>query len=95
MPGTAAAYGLDDPFDAPAAIDAQGHLISDLLDQFGSVPLALAAYNAGPAPVAACDCVPDYPETQAYVARILGMEVERTAHVHGAEALVFGMQLRG
>ena len=27
MPGTAALYGLDDPFDAPAAIDAQGHLI--------------------------------------------------------------------
>ena len=48
MPGTAAAYGLDDPFDAPAAIDAQAHLMSDLLRQFGSVPLALAAYNAGP-----------------------------------------------
>lgn len=48
--------------------------MSDLLDRFGgSVPLALAAYNAGPAPVAACDCVPDYPETQAYVARILGL----------------------
>ncbi|MEK6326628.1 MAG: lytic transglycosylase domain-containing protein [Actinomycetota bacterium] len=73
MPDTARAYGLGDPFDAPAAIDAQAHLMSDLLGQFGSVPLALAAYNAGPAPVAACDCVPDYPETQAYVARILGL----------------------
>jgi hypothetical protein len=73
MPGTAAAYGLDDPFDAPAAIDAQAHLMADLLDQFGSVSLALAAYNAGPAPVTACHCVPDYPETRAYVARILGL----------------------
>jgi soluble lytic murein transglycosylase-like protein len=73
MPGTADAYGLDDPFDAEAAIDAQAHLMSDLLEQFGSVPLALAAYNAGPAPVEACDCVPPYPETQAYVARILGL----------------------
>ena len=64
----------DDPFDAPAAIDAQAHLMSDLLRQFGgSVPLALAAYNAGPAPVAACNCVPSIPETQAYVARILGL----------------------
>ena len=27
------------------------------------------------------------------VARRLGMELERTAHVHGAEALVFGMRL--
>ena len=48
MPATAAAYGLDDPFDAEAAIDAQAHLMSDLLGQFGSVALALAAYNAGP-----------------------------------------------
>jgi hypothetical protein len=73
MPGTAVAYGLRDPFDAPAAIDAQAHLMSDLLRQLGSVPLALAAYNAGPAPVAACRCVPPYPETRAYVARILGL----------------------
>jgi hypothetical protein len=37
------------------------------------VPLALAAYNAGPAPVAACGCVPQYPETEGYVARIIGL----------------------
>ncbi|MGI9020296.1 MAG: transglycosylase SLT domain-containing protein, partial [Solirubrobacterales bacterium] len=73
MPATAAAYGLRDPFDPRTAIDAQAHLMSDLLQQFGQVPLALAAYNAGPAPVAACDCVPAYPETQAYVARILAL----------------------
>jgi Transglycosylase SLT domain/D-alanyl-D-alanine carboxypeptidase/Putative Flp pilus-assembly TadE/G-like len=73
MPGTAAAYGLDDPFDPEASIDAQAHLMSDLLRQFGSVPLALAAYNAGPGAVAACDCIPPYPETQAYVAKILGL----------------------
>ncbi len=74
MPATAAAYGLGDPFDAAAAIDAQAHLMSDLLDQFGGrVELALAAYNAGPAPVAACGCVPSITETQAYVARILGL----------------------
>jgi len=74
MPATAALYGLHDPFDAPAAIDAQAHLMADLLDQFGgSVSLALAGYNAGPGPVDACGCVPDIPETQAYVARILGL----------------------
>jgi hypothetical protein len=73
MPATAASYGLDDPFDAAAAIDAQAHMMSDLLRQFGSIPLALAAYNAGPGAVAACDCVPAYPETQAYVARILAL----------------------
>jgi hypothetical protein len=73
MPGTAAGLGLDDPFDPGRAIDAQAHLMRDLLRQFGSVPLALAAYNAGPAPVAACGCVPPYPETQGYVARIIGL----------------------
>ena len=73
MPGTAAAYGLADPFDPGAAIMAQAHLMSDLIRRFGSPELALAAYNAGPAPVAACKCVPDYPETRAYVSRILAL----------------------
>jgi hypothetical protein len=73
MPGTAAAYGLDDPFDAEHAIDAQAHLMRDLLRSFGSVPLALAAYNAGSARVQACGCIPAIPETQAYVANILGL----------------------
>jgi soluble lytic murein transglycosylase-like protein len=73
MPGTAAAYGLRDPFDAARAIDAQAHLMRDLLGRFGSVPLALAAYNAGPGAVAGCGCIPQYPETQAYVAKILGL----------------------
>jgi hypothetical protein len=73
MPGTARSLGLDDPFDAARAIDAQGHLMRDLLRQLGSVPLALAAYNAGPGAVSACGCIPPYPETQAYVTRILGL----------------------
>ncbi len=73
MPGTARSLGLADPFDAAKAIDAQGRLMRDLLRRFGSVPLALAAYNAGPGAVSACGCVPPYPETQAYVTRILGL----------------------
>jgi len=81
IPSTAAAYGLADPFDPDAAIDAQAHLMSDLIHRFGSPQLALAAYNAGPAPVEACDCVPAYPETQAYVSRILAL-------LGGAGALV-------
>jgi len=77
MPGTARGIGLKDPFDPAEAIDAQAHLMRDLLRQFGAVPLALAAYNAGPAPVSACGCVPPFPETRGYVARILGL-------MHGA-----------
>ena len=78
---TAAAYGLADPFDPVEAIDAQAHLMSDLIRQFGSPQLALAAYNAGPAPVEACHCIPANPETQAYVSRILAL-------LGGAGALV-------
>lgn len=77
MPDTARQYGLIDPYDSTAAIDAQAHLMRDLLRQFGSVPLALAAYNAGPRRVQACGCIPPIPETQAYVAAILGL-------LHGA-----------
>jgi hypothetical protein len=73
MPGTAASYGLANPYDPAAAIDAQAHMMRDLLRTFASVPLALAAYNAGSARVAACMCIPPIPETQAYVAAILGM----------------------
>jgi soluble lytic murein transglycosylase-like protein len=73
IPSTAASYGLRDPFDPGEAIDAEAHLMSDLIDQFGSPQLALAAYNAGPAPVEACGCVPAIPETTAYVSRILAL----------------------
>ena len=73
MPSTAAAYGLRDPYDPEEAIEAQAHLMSDLIRRFGSPQLALAAYNAGPAPVEACGCVPGYPETRAYVSRILAL----------------------
>ncbi len=73
MPSTAASYGLKNPFDPAEAIDAEAHLMSDLIRQLGSPELALAAYNAGPAPVEACHCIPPYPETQAYVTRILAL----------------------
>jgi hypothetical protein len=73
IPSTAAAYGLDDPFDPIAAIDAQAHLMHDLIARFGSPQLALAAYNAGPGAVEGCGCVPSIPETTAYVSRILAL----------------------
>jgi hypothetical protein len=73
MPSTAATYGLANPYDPVAAIDAEAHLMADLLRQFGSPELALAAYNAGPAPVETCHCIPPYPETRAYVTRILAL----------------------
>jgi len=74
MPGTAREYGLADPSDPVASIDAQAHLMSDLLRRFGGrVALALAAYNAGAGTVERYGGIPPYAETRAYVARILGL----------------------
>jgi hypothetical protein len=74
MPGTADAYGLDNPFDPVAAIDAQAHLMSDLLKQFdGKVALALAGYNAGAGAVQRYGGIPPFAETRAYVTKILGL----------------------
>lgn len=72
MPYTADALGVDvtDPVEQ---LDGGARYLSDQLDEFGSVELALAAYNAGPGAVlAAGRAVPDYPETLAYIPRVLG-----------------------
>jgi hypothetical protein len=73
MPATARGMGLADPFDAARAIPAAARLLGGHLRDFGSVPLALAAYNAGPGAVRRYGGVPPYRETQAYVARIMAL----------------------
>lgn len=71
MPATAAGLGVEDPFDPAQAIDGAARLLRSHLDRFGSVELALAAYNAGPGAVSRHGGVPPYAETQAYVRRVL------------------------
>jgi cell wall-associated NlpC family hydrolase len=70
MPSTAAGLGVD-PFDPAQAIDGAAQLLASYTTQFGSVPLALAAYNAGPAAVAEYSGIPPYAETQNYVSSIM------------------------
>ncbi len=53
MPGTARERGLSDPFDPEEAIPKAASLLADLRQQFGNLRNAAAAYNAGPARVAA------------------------------------------
>ena len=48
MPRVAASYGLENPFEPLSALKASARLLTDLLDRFGNLGLAAAAYNAGP-----------------------------------------------
>ena len=70
MPGTASGLGVD-PTDPVANLDGGARYLAGQLDSFGRVGLAVAAYNAGPGAVRQAGGVPDYPETQAYVRRVL------------------------
>jgi hypothetical protein len=70
MPGTARGLGVD-PLDPAQAVDGAARLLSDHLQQFGSLDLALAAYNAGPGAVSRYGGIPPYRETEGYVSRIL------------------------
>ena len=70
MPATAAALGVD-PRDPLANIDGGAAYLAQQLSTFGTVPLALAAYNAGPGAVIRYRGVPPYAETRAYVDNIL------------------------
>ncbi len=70
MPGTAAELGVD-PTNLADNIRGGAMYLRRQLDRFGSVQLALAAYNAGPAAVARYGGVPPYRETRDYVAKIM------------------------
>ena len=76
---TALQVGLRDPFDPDEAILAAADLLAVHRSRFGSLALALAAYNAGPGAVVRFGGVPPYGETQHYIARILALAGELNA----------------
>jgi soluble lytic murein transglycosylase-like protein len=72
MPETARLYQTRNLFDPKSNIEAGTRHLKKLLGEF-ELPLALAAYNAGEAAVRRFGGIPPYSETQAYVAKILGL----------------------
>ena len=72
MPATAERFGLKDPFDPAANVEAGTKYLKWLLKRFdGDVSLALAGYNAGEGAVDKYKGVPPYSETQNYVKKIV------------------------
>lgn len=71
MPATAADLGVERPFGVVENIDGGVRYLRAMLDRFGDVARALAAYNAGPGAVDRHRGVPPYPETRAYIKRVL------------------------
>ena len=72
MPGTAKELGVD-PNNPEQNARGGARYLRQQLETFQSVPLALAAYNAGPGNVRKYGGVPPFEETRNYVAQIHGV----------------------
>jgi hypothetical protein len=71
MPVTARQYAVTDRTDPQQNLSGGIRHLKYLLDKYQSLPLTLAAYNAGEEPVRKYRGIPPYRETQDYVERVM------------------------
>jgi soluble lytic murein transglycosylase len=71
MPQTSRDLGVEDPFRPDENVRGGTRYLREMLDRYGDMTRALAAYNAGPTAVDQYRGVPPYAETRDYVKRVL------------------------
>lgn len=71
MPDTARDLGVRNRYNPEQNLRGGAKYLRQLLDQFSSLRLALAAYNAGPGAVGQYGGIPPYAETRQYVHKVL------------------------
>jgi hypothetical protein len=89
IPGTAKYLGVyPEYYDDPRLqLDGGARYLLEQLSAFGSMPLALAAYNAGPGAVQKYGGIPPYKETQDYVVRITANYNAYASKIEGVDTV--------
>lgn len=71
MPETAKYLGVRDIYDPVDNLKGGIKFLKILIEKYKNIPLALAAYNAGPNAVKKYGNIPPYPETRNFVFKVL------------------------
>lgn len=90
IPGTAQYLGIYPAYydDPNLQLEGGARYLLEQLDSFGTMPLALAAYNAGPGAVQKHGGIPPYAETRDYVVKITGYYNRYAARMGGDAAII-------